>query len=70
MIRIFVTADEMVQNKVKKHKARQAAGRPKKEASERSKKDSVGERPKKESVVVEPSVNCDSGAQNKVCIMK
>ena len=63
-MQIFVTTDESIQNKVKRRKARQAAGRPKKEAA------SASERPKKESVVVEPSVNCDSDVQNKVCFMK
>lgn len=63
-MQIFIIADESIQNKVKRRKARQATGRPKKETA------SASERSKKESVVVEPSVNCDNNVQNKVCIMK
>lgn len=48
----IVILDENIRNKVKKHKARQAAGRPKKESPQ------AVEQPKKEPLLtVEPSVN-------------
>lgn len=59
--------DENIQSKVKRHKARQASGRPKKESV------STAERPRKEPVLtVEPSVNSDrSGSDiSKVCIIR
>ena len=56
----IITADENVQSRVKRHKARQAAGRPKKEAVW----------PKKEMILtVEPSVNSD-GHIGKVCTIR
>lgn len=52
--------DENIQSRVKRHKARQAAGRPKKETVW----------PKKETVLtVEPSVNFD-GHVSKVCTIR
>ena len=55
--------DENVQSRVKRHKVRQVAGRPKKETV-------LVERPKKETVLtVEPSVNSD-GNVSKVCTIK
>lgn len=61
---VFIIADQNILNRVKRHKNRQSAGRPKKEAA------IAGERAKKELLLtVEPSVNCD-GDVKKVCIIR